>query len=321
MNAALQCLSHTPVMNKVSLPVDVDVEVRAALRMAHDRTQSFAPDLMVLFGADHFNGVMHDMMPPFCIGAGAQSLGDYGTVAGPLPVPTVLAVECARAVLEDGVDTAVSHRLRVDHGFTQALELLTGGIDRVPVLPIFINCIGEPLTTVRRVRLLGEAIGRYLAREHSDKRILIVGSGGISHDPPIPSLHTGSEVVRSRLINGIVRTPDEQRLQEERVVYAARAFAKRDAAAVGAPMAALNPEWDRRILSWLCQGDFAALDGLTNAEIVIQGGKGAQEIRTWIAAFACLSAIGRCESQLDYYRAIPDWIAGFAVAHGHLSTS
>ena len=74
-------------------------------------------------------------------------------------------------------------------------------------------------------------------------------------------------------------------------------------------------------LELVVPGDFAALDGLTNAEIVIQGGKGAQEIRTWIAAFACLSAIGRCESQLDYYRAIPDWIAGFAVAHGHLSAS
>jgi 2,3-dihydroxyphenylpropionate 1,2-dioxygenase len=303
-------------MNRVTLNPELEGEVRGALAAARDRATRFAPELIVLFGPDHFNGVMHDMMPPFCIGAMAESIGDYGTAKGPLTVPTALAMDCASSVLDSGIDVAVSHRLRVDHGFAQPLELLTERIDRVPVLPVFINCIAAPLTSLKRIRLLGNAIGRYLARAQTDKRILIVGSGGLSHDPPIPSLETGSEAVRHRLMNGLVRTPEEQSAQEARVVEAARAFAQPGySGSGGMSMAPLNPEWDMRILNLLCSGHPSSLDAMTNAEIVAAGGRSAQEIRTWVAAFACLAAFGPSEAHIDYYHAIPDWVAGFAIVH------
>ncbi|MFG6202005.1 hypothetical protein [Nonomuraea sp. JJY05] len=40
----------------------------------------------------------------------------------------------------------------------------------------------------------------------------------------------------------------------------------------------------------------------------------AHEVRTWIAAFASLAATGRYRMTFRFYRAIPEWIAGFAVA-------
>jgi len=316
MTASLQCLSHTPVMNSVLLRPEMEKEVRTALLGVRNRAESFAPDLIVLFGPDHFNGVLYDMMPPYCIGARAQSMGDYGTAAGPLPVATQLAMRCVQSVLDDGVDVAVSHRLRVDHGFTQTLELLTGAIDRSLILPVFVNCIAKPMSPVRRVHALGTAIGRFLKRECPDKRILVVGSGGLSHDPPVPDLETASEPTRTNLRDGRRRTADEQRAHEARVVAAARAFAAGDGNGGGGIMP-LNPEWDRRVLDWLCAGDFASLDALSDAEISSQGGSGAHEIRTWVGAFACFAAFGPYVAEVDYYRAIPDWIAGFAIAHGN----
>ena len=45
-----------------------------------------------------------------------------------------------------------------------------------------------------------------------------------------------------------------------------------------------------------------------------QGGGSAHEVRTWIAAFASLAAGGAYEMSNRFYDAIPEWIAGFAVA-------
>lgn len=316
MTVQLQCLSHTPVMSTVDIPPTLETRFRSALVTARSRYDEYAPDLIVVFAPDHFNGVLYNMMPPFCIGACAESLGDYGTATGPLRVPTALAARCGESVLDSNVDVAVSYRLLLDHGFAQPLELITGGIDRCEVLPIFINCIAKPLPPTRRVRLLGDAVGRFLARECADKRILILGSGGLSHDPPVPSLSNAPAPTRARLIRGAQRTPEEQRAHEDRIVGAARAFAAADASVGGGNLLPLNPHWDKTILELLIQARFDGLDALSDSDIGSQGGSGGHEIRAWIAAFACLAAFGPYTAAVDFYAPIPDWIAGFAMAHG-----
>ncbi len=118
-------------------------------------------------------------MPPFCLGVGATAIGDFASAAGDLPVPAELAEACAHAILNSGIDLAVSYNMQVDHGFAQPLEFLLGGLDRVPVLPVFINGVAAPLPGFQRTRLLGEAMGRFL--NTLNKRVLILGSGGLSH--------------------------------------------------------------------------------------------------------------------------------------------
>ncbi|GHL31687.1 hypothetical protein ECZU26_25120 [Escherichia coli] len=54
-------------------------------------------------------------------------------------MPVELAEACAHAVMKSGIDLAVSYCMQVDHGFAQPLEFLLGGLDKVPVLPVFIN--------------------------------------------------------------------------------------------------------------------------------------------------------------------------------------
>ncbi|UMX69648.1 hypothetical protein MJ585_16475 [Klebsiella pneumoniae] len=46
-------------------------------------------------------------------------------------------------------------------------------------------------------------------------------------------------------------------------------------------------------------------------ELSAMAGKSTHEIKTWVAAFAALSAFGRWRSEGRYYRPIPEWIAGF----------
>lgn len=45
-----------------------------------------------------------------------------------------------------------------------------------------------------------------------------------------------------------------------------------------------------------------------------QGGWSGHEVRTWIAAFTSLAATGPYRTTSRYYRAVPEWIVGFAVA-------
>lgn len=73
----------------------------------------------------------------------------------------------------------------------------------------------------------------------------------------------------------------------------------------------LNPEWDQQFLDSLCAGDMASLDSSRNDELSAIAGKSTHEVKTWVAAFAALSAAGPYQASDRYYREIPEWIAGF----------
>ncbi|MBJ8339438.1 3-carboxyethylcatechol 2,3-dioxygenase [Antrihabitans sp. YC3-6] len=306
MPVALCTMSHSPLMGRNDPDASIVAEVDAAFADARAFIADFAPDLVVIFAPDHYNGVFYDLLPPFCIGAAAQSVGDYGTQAGPLDVDRDAAYRIARTVLAAGVDTAFSERMHVDHGFAQALELLTGSITAVPTVPIFINSVGEPLCPVSRIRLLGNAVGQAAAA--LDRRVLLVGSGGLSHDPPVPRLDTAPPPVRETLISGRNPTPEQRAAREQRVIDAGRDFA-----AGVATIQPLNPGWDRNLLTVLASGELDEIDSWTNDWFVEQAGHSSHEVRTWIAAYAALAAQGAYRVRSSYYRPIPEWIAGFAV--------
>lgn len=305
MHAYLHCLSHTPLVGFVDPEQAVLDEVNRVIADARRRIAEFDPELVVLFAPDHYNGFFYDVMPPFCLGVGATAIGDFASAAGDLPVPAELAEACAHAILNSGIDLAVSYNMQVDHGFAQPLEFLLGGLDRVPVLPVFINGVAAPLPGFQRTRLLGEAMGRFL--NTLNKRVLILGSGGLSHQPPVPELAKADAHLRDRLLGGGKQLPpDERERRQQRVISAARRFTEDPHS-----LHPLNPVWDNRFMSLLEQGRLSELDAIGNDELSAMAGKSTHEIKTWVAAFAALSAFGRWRSEGRYYRPIPEWIAGF----------
>ncbi|WP_214369693.1 3-carboxyethylcatechol 2,3-dioxygenase [Pseudonocardia sp. H11422] len=306
MTLALCTLSHSPLMGANHPAEDVAAAVEGAFTAARRFIGEFDPELVLLFGPDHYNGFFYDMMPPFCLGTGANSVGDYGTATGRLPVDRDAAYALARGVLAEGIDLAYSERMHVDHGFAQPLEILFGRIDTVPVVPVFINSVAEPLGPVSRPRLLGEALGR--AASGLGRRVLVIGSGGLSHDPPVPQFEGAPPEVAERLIAGRNPTP-EQRLAREQRVYATG----RDFAAGTATIAPLNPQWDQRLMALLAAADWAEIDSWSNEQFVEQAGHSSHEVRTWIAAYAALGAAGPYRVDTSFYHPIPEWIAGFGV--------
>jgi 2,3-dihydroxyphenylpropionate 1,2-dioxygenase len=281
-------------------------DIVTAIDQAAAFVADFDPQLTVVFAPDHYNGFFLRLMPPFCIGTSAQGIGDYGTYAGPLNVAADLAADCAAAVLDRGVDVAVSADMDVDHAMVQPLQRLFGDATACPVIPIFINAVAAPLGPIHRARALGAAVGDYLAT--LDLRVLILGSGGLSHDPPIPTLATAPPVTRDRLLHGTAMSAEQRQARQEAVIAAARDFA-----AGTNDLAPLNPDFDRRFLALLDSERLDELADWSNAFITEAGGGSAHEIRTWAAAFAALAAQGGYRTVDRYYRPAPELIAGFAI--------
>ena len=125
-------------------------------------------------------------------------------------------------------------------------------------------------------------MARFLAQR--DDRVLIIGTGGLSHSPPSLEVDTYdiSDEERARII------------------------------AEGMPAARekIKPAWDRTFLEALATWDRDALCTLTdNARA--EAGAGANEVRTWLAAGA--AGGGRPVTTL-VYQPVPEWITGMAVA-------
>src|SRR6201993_2827116 len=214
MTTAAVGLSHSPLIGKNDPGTEVLARVDQAVEGARAFVGEFGPELVVLYAPDHYNGFFYKEMPPFCLATEAHAVGDFGSAAGPLSVDTGAAKALAQGLLDRGVDLTVSARMTVDHGFAQPLEVLFGGIDRVPVVPIFINGVATPLCPVSRIRALGKAIGESAAE--LGRRVLYIASGGLSHDPPVPVLDGAPPRVADALIEGHPPTPEQRTRGEGR---------------------------------------------------------------------------------------------------------
>jgi len=299
-------MSHSPLLNLPGPSRDLLDDIEGAIAEAREFVAEYDPELVVIFSPDHYNGFFYNVMPPFCIGMNANGVGDYGTHAGPLNVPEELAAACAKAVLGAGVDVAISASMDVDHGTVQPLEKLFGDATSRPVIPIFINAIAVPLGPLHRCRALGTAVGNYLAT--LNKRVLVVGSGGLSHSPPVPTLATAPPAVLERIVHGQPMTSEQRQARQAAVIDAAKSFAAGDS-----DLQPLNPAWDHRFLEIIDAGRIAELDHWSNSFVLQEGGGSAHEIRTWVAAFAALESAGPYQTTMRYYKPVAELIAGFAI--------
>ena len=298
-------LSHTPLLGLNPLNEGIQSEVQGALKTVRESVLAWRPDRLVLVGPDHYNGFFNELMPPFCLGTEATAVGDYGTPAGALNVPAVEAEALAEWLMDHDIDVAVSRRMKVDHGFAQVLEIIWDGLDTPPVLPLFMNSVAQPgIPRVRRCIQVGRVIGKWL--DTLPGRTLVIGSGGLSHEPPVPTLSHPDPAVRERITIRGTSTPAEREAKTLRVMAAGKALAAGDPT-----MKALAPEWDARWMKAIESGDLDDLATLGESDITREAGLSAHESKTWVIARAAMPQGVPLQPGLSYYRAIPEYIAGF----------
>lgn len=302
-------ISHTPLLGLNPIAKDVETKLQSAIEEARRQVLAFSPELVVLIAPDHYNGFFNEMMPPFCIASKADAVGDYLTPSGPLRVDEATALSVADHLMDREFDIAISRAMKVDHGFAQPLQLIWGGLNTPHVVPIFLNAVATPgIPRLRRCRALGEAMGKFF--ENDTRRILFVGSGGLSHEPPVPTLDDPDPAIRERITLRQNPTQTERDAKTKRVMAAGMALASGSGA-----IKPLNPAWDEQWMAAI-SGDRSSLDQLcTQSENAIseEGGRSAHESKSWLVARSALVGDGTPVCTFRHYQSIPEYIAGFGI--------
>ncbi len=71
--------------------------------------------------------------------------------------------------------------MRIDHGILSILPLLWDTPWPAPIVPLAVNVIQHPLPTARRLYKLGQALRRAAESYPADLRVVVMGTGGLSH--------------------------------------------------------------------------------------------------------------------------------------------
>lgn len=318
MRIMMACASHSPLLNFPGKESEGLLDIRRALAEVAGRIAAFDPQLVVLFGCDHYGGHQLYSMPAFCLGVSAHALADVGGTPGPLDVPRERALDAARFLRGAGVDVAVSYDMTVDHGFSQILQELTGGLSRYPVIPVFVSCLHPPFVPFKRARALGQAMAGYLAGLDLD-RVLVLGTGGLSHDPEFlfPTLDNVSEEWRPYVLKGSRQEDVPQAAWIEYEIAAhkegAQFLASNEAGAIPLPGLGIHEDWDRDFLALLARGDLAEVDAWVPEELVAARGIGAMEVLTWIAAAQALESATGTRPDVVFQGGVREVGVGFGV--------
>ena len=183
--AASFVMSHAPGM--LAWPERAGEDERGRLfegyRLAGERLRALDLDAVVLVTGEHFANFF-SFIPPFCIHLGTSTEGPIepwlGVPRRTIPTHAALADRILRGSLRSGSDIAFSHELVLDHGSIVPMELLGVPAD-LPVVPLIVNPLVDPLPSLDSCRRLGTVLGQIL--EESELRVGLLGAGGLSHWP------------------------------------------------------------------------------------------------------------------------------------------
>lgn len=143
------------------------------------------PDLMVVVYNDHMNRFFFDAYPTFALGVSdsyPQADEGWGKRDLPdLPGHAKFSWHFAQSLVEDEFDPTICQEMSVDHGILSVLPLLTDNRWPAPLVPLAANVIQHPVPTPHRFFKLGRAIRHAVESYPEDLRVLVVATGGMSH--------------------------------------------------------------------------------------------------------------------------------------------
>ena len=144
------------------------------------------PDVVVLLYNDHGLNFFLDKMPTFAVGAAAE----YRNADEGWGIPQVppfkgdldLSWHLIESLVQQDFDLTTCQEMQVDHAFTLPMALLWPDQHwPVRTVPVCINTVQFPLPSAARCYKLGQAIGRAIEDWNSDAKVLVLGTGGLSH--------------------------------------------------------------------------------------------------------------------------------------------
>jgi len=293
---------------RADVPVDSEADqvakanrIEAAFGTLRGVLSGLRPDVLVIFGDDHYECFTFAGFPALAVWAadelvGAAGLprrpGDIGrhdaATARPVRGHGALGGAIVSGLLRRGFDPAFCTQVDdpahgLGHAIMRPLLTLTDG--STPVVPILLNCYYAPQVTGRRASEIGRAVGEAIEEDGSDRRVVVVGSGGLWHTPGAPEAYI-DEAFDTALLDAL-REGKPARMAELFDAYAPDAS---DASQTGLPK------------------------GMRDSGLPAQGGPqgGTRESLNWIAAAATVD--GRDATLIDY---VPVYASPIGVAFAY----
>ena len=198
-------VSHTAMMIRKYRPEDpVHQRVHRAFGRVRDEVARLAPDVLVVIGSEHLKSFGYDAFPQICVGIGqtCTGWGDGGVASAKVPLAGGFAMQLLEAGLEAGFDLAFSGNPRIDHAFMTPLTLIRPEMD-IPVVPVFQNAGTEPLPPLWRSAALGELIRDVVGRRSTAERVVLLGTGGLSHWVGTPQMGSINRDFDERFLDAV----------------------------------------------------------------------------------------------------------------------
>ena len=173
-----------PLMAGAEAPAEQRARVMSAFASVAKRIGELNATTAIVIGSDHYL-----LFGPGCL---PQMLIAIGDVDGPLerfrdiprrifPTNQPLALHLFERGREAGFDWAVAKAITVDHSIAIPYHTCVCPNPGTRIIPIYLNCGVEPTVRLPRVRALGAFLRDAVRAWPEDERVVVIGTGGISH--------------------------------------------------------------------------------------------------------------------------------------------
>ncbi|MBU0823653.1 MAG: protocatechuate 3,4-dioxygenase [Alphaproteobacteria bacterium] len=204
-------MSHDPLVFINPRKVDSSV-VLAAYDTILERVRQLDATTAVIIGADHYI-----LFGPNCLPQMAIGIGD---VQGPIdPLPGVerggikgnpsLAQHIMRVGHEEGFDWAAAKSINVDHSVGIPVRRSLPSDGSVATIPVYLAAGVQPLIRTQRAYDLGGSIRRAIEAYPGDERVVVIGSGGLSHWVGLPQMGRINKAFDKLILDAVERGEPE----------------------------------------------------------------------------------------------------------------
>ncbi|MGH2600997.1 MAG: hypothetical protein ACRDJ9_16620 [Dehalococcoidia bacterium] len=207
-------------MDDVETNKEKAARIQASFATLRQKLREAAPDVLVIFGDDQNECFDFNNFPAFAVYVGEEFEGalsardaTFGRPAAPgeerPPVAKArltghpqLGVSLLTGLMQHGFDPAFCMDMPkpehgIGHAFLRPAESLTDL--QTPVLPVLLNCYYAPQPTAMRCYQLGKAVRAIVEQYPGDRRVAVLGSGGLWHTPGAKDAYLDEEFDRAML--------------------------------------------------------------------------------------------------------------------------
>lgn len=199
--------------------------VDEAFEQVARRIKELEADTVIIIGDDHYECFGPQCIPSCLIVTGDVELSAHAKVLGmegSIPNNEPLAMHILQSGFDEGIDWSFAKSLGVDHSVGVPYHMVLKRYPDIKAIPVYLNDVVMPVIRSTRAYEIGQSIGRAVQSWSGNERVVIFGTGGISHWVGSPGMETVNSDFDRRIlgmvdageIDKLITLSDEEILTE-----------------------------------------------------------------------------------------------------------